>query len=83
MKRKPGWSNRHVEWVEKKFGARPLAASFFMCGVPEMCPKNNGGPHIWDGEGIEEETPEGGFMSAATCSKCGVDAMTHSLWNGP
>ena len=54
-----------------------------MCGVPEMCPKNNGGPHIWDGEGIEEETPEGGFMSAATCSKCGVDAMTHSLWNGP
>jgi hypothetical protein len=43
----------------------------FMCGTGDC-------DHVWDGPGIEWDTGE-----AATCSKCGVDAMTHSLWNGP
>ena len=43
----------------------------FLCGPPKC-------DHQWDGPGIEWETG-----SSATCSKCGVDAMTVSLWEGP
>jgi hypothetical protein len=36
----------------------------------ETCPRCKG-------DGI------GGGFSAATCSKCGIDAITDSIWNGP
>lgn len=52
---------------EKEF--EPI--TIFTCGPPKC-------EHVWDGPGIETET-----SSSATCSKCGVDALTVSLWEGP
>jgi hypothetical protein len=81
MKRKDGWKQRHATWIDRHGMMMPAprgALSYFACGVSDGCPKNDGGTHVWDGPGIEDE-----LMSAATCSKCGVDAMTHSLWNAP
>jgi len=46
---------------------------FLECGG-DRCPK--GGTHQWDGP---EKTWKTG--SAATCSKCGLDAMSHTLMN--
>lgn len=36
--------------------------------------------HVWDGKGVEEELEGGGGMSSATCSKCGMPAISHDMW---
>lgn len=38
--------------------------------------------HKWDGW-IEFEEDNGCAGATAVCSRCGMDAMTHSLWVGP
>ena len=48
----------------------------FTCGPPKC-------EHVWDGPGIEWTTENGGGGESATCSKCGVDAMSVSIWEGP
>jgi len=53
-----------------------------MCGPSSAackCECGRGGPceHKWDGEFIRTE---GG--GTATCSRCGMDAMSHSMWTG-
>jgi len=39
--------------------------------------------HVWDGEPIEEDMPGGGSFGSVTCSKCGMDAMSHDMRHGP
>jgi hypothetical protein len=39
--------------------------------------------HQWDGEGVEGEIPGGGSFSSATCSKCGMSAISHDMRCGP
>lgn len=39
--------------------------------------------HSWNGEGIEGETPGGGWYSSQTCSKCGVSSIRHDMMVGP
>lgn len=36
--------------------------------------------HQWDGPEEFIEYPEGGCSSSATCSRCGMSAMSHSMW---
>lgn len=48
-----------------------------VCRCPESC------EHVWDGPEITERQPGGGVMSSVTCSRCGADAFTHSMWVGP
>lgn len=43
------------------------------CG-PSQC------EHVWDGPDIELD---GGYVISSTCSKCGMDAFSYSLWVGP
>ena len=59
---------------EKNEPEEPITV--FFCG-PRGC------EHVWDGPGISGTTESGGGFESATCSKCGMDAMTDSLWNGP
>ena len=47
----------------------------FTCGG-DMC--GDGEPHVWDGPSVRTETSE-----SATCSKCGMDMISWSLWNLP
>jgi len=61
---------------------KPEPVVVFACGPSKgpckcECPD---GPcdHVFDGP---EET--GDNYSSATCSKCGMSAITHSLWTGP
>lgn len=61
------------------------AVTFEMCGPSRgkcKCECSTGGPcdHDWDGPWEESED---GRMGTATCSKCGMDAMSHSMWVGP
>lgn len=65
---------------------KKTAAQVFGCGPSTAkcvckCPD---GPceHKWDGEGVEGPTSGGGYFSATTCSRCGMDSMTHSMWVG-
>jgi hypothetical protein len=51
----------------------PLPMDVFVCG-PGRC------DHKWDGPELHSED---GLSSSATCSKCGIDAMSASLWEGP
>lgn len=44
-----------------------------ICKCPESC------GHVFDGEIIE--VGQGSF--SVTCSRCGVDAMSHDLWVMP
>jgi hypothetical protein len=46
------------------------------------CECSKGGPcgHVWDGEGVEEIYEDGGAMSSASCSRCGMLAISHSMW---
>lgn len=46
-------------------------------GVEHVC------QHQWDGEGETTEYEGGGCSWSATCSRCGMSAMSHSLWVGP
>ena len=49
------------------------------------CECATGGPceHVWDGP-WEERVHEGGATSgSATCSRCGMSAINHSLWVDP
>ena len=55
----------------------------FECGPsqgPCVCECLTGGPcgHIFDGP---EEVGEN--YNSATCSKCGMSAITHALWTAP
>lgn len=43
-------------------------------GIPHVC------EHQWDGEGQEFD---GGCGWTATCSRCGMTALSHSMWVGP
>lgn len=45
--------------------------TLFVCGTSPCS-------HVWDGPSIETEN-----SSSATCSKCGNDAMSVALWEGP
>jgi hypothetical protein len=90
VKRKQGWLQRHEKFLKDKTelmmpaprGALrdPEPVHVFICGR-ELC--RDGQPHSWDGEGIECEMGGGGFMSSATCSKCGLAAIDHDLMCGP
>jgi hypothetical protein len=82
MKKNKKEKERHALFIDKigmalpaPRGALCLPVTYFACGR-EMC--RDGQPHQWDGIPIEDE-----HMSAATCSKCGLDAMSHSLMCGP
>jgi len=44
------------------------------------CPTMGECEHIWDGP--EREFAEG-RGSSATCSRCGMMAVEHSMWSGP
>jgi hypothetical protein len=51
--------------------------TYFACGG-QGCPK--GGEHQWDGPTLRTYHSGGSVASeAATCSKCGLDAISHSL----
>lgn len=39
--------------------------------------------HAWDGPEQVIEYPEGGCSSSATCSRCGMSALSHAMWVGP
>ena len=85
MKAKKGWLQRHLKWTEKKRKQPEAEKSVepvhvFICGR-ELC--RDGQPHSWDGPGVESEMGDGGFMSSATCSKCGLAAIDHDLMCGP
>lgn len=90
MKRKQGWIQRHEKFIQEKTAMMlpaprgalidPDQVSLFICGR-EFC--KDGKPHSWDGEGIESEMPGGGYMSSATCSKCGLAAIDHDLMVAP
>lgn len=60
--------------IEDALEEESRAGAFFSCS--SKC--KDGGDHQWDGPGLETET-----SSSATCSRCGIDAMTVSLWEGP
>ncbi len=58
------------------------------CGGFEKC--KDGEPHDWNGPmiyfargGGTTKNPEEACGGAATCSRCGLDAMSHDLWYGP
>ena len=60
----------------------------FSCGPSTrecLCKCSQGGPceHQWDGEGIEQDLDGGAHMSSATCSRCGMSAIGHSMWVCP
>jgi hypothetical protein len=65
--------------------AEDLVASFFSCGPGNdrcTCECGKGGPcgHQWDGEGESITYEDGGGMESASCSKCGMLAIDHSMW---
>lgn len=69
----------HPQTVEE------LTASFFSCGPGNArcaCECGQGGPcgHQWDGEGESVIYEDGGGMESASCSKCGMLAIDHSMW---
>ena len=39
--------------------------------------------HIFDGPTIEGDDIDGGGWSSVTCSRCGMSALSHSMWVGP
>lgn len=39
--------------------------------------------HVFDGPWEEFETGGGAWCGTATCSKCGMSAMSHDMWCGP
>jgi hypothetical protein len=50
------------------------SAIIHICGPGDTC------PHEWDGPEVKSED---GSITSLTCSKCGMDAYTHSLWMAP
>ena len=55
--------------------------SYFSCGG-DICPRNDGKPHEWDGPTRRTED-ERTVTESATCSKCGLDHMSWCLMNAP
>jgi hypothetical protein len=47
-----------------------------------QCP-NGPCEHKWDGEERVHEYPEGGCSCSVTCSRCGMDSMSHDMWVMP
>jgi hypothetical protein len=50
------------------------------CGiedVPHVC------EHTWDGPEEHIEYESGALSVSATCSRCGLTALAHSLWCSP
>lgn len=47
------------------------------CNCPESC------EHVRDGPWQELDFDGGGGGGTVTCSRCGMTAMSHSLWVGP
>lgn len=64
--------------------------TYFACGPSNAKCKCNCGiegvehvcEHTWDGW-EEWEEPGGGGGGTAVCSRCGMTAMSHSMWCGP
>lgn len=52
-----------------------VPVTIMVCG-PKNC------DHVWDGPEVPILADDGvtEIGSTATCSKCGMDALTHSLW---
>lgn len=61
--------------VVNAYTARESDVIVFVCG-PRWC-RREGQEHSWDGPVLEFPGGE-----AATCSGCGLDAMTHTLMSG-
>ncbi len=68
-------------------GAVTQELTFFCCPPPTTCRCSCGTDreprvceHKWDGE---EEAFDGGLGQSATCSKCGMLAMSHDMRCGP
>lgn len=51
---------------------RGASTSKCACRCPDSC------EHVWDGPYVDIE---GGY--AVTCSRCGMDSLTHSMWTLP
>jgi hypothetical protein len=69
--------------TEDKQDLEPV--SVYSCGPSSSqckCECATGGAceHVWDGEGVEVEYENGGGWSSVDCSKCGMTAMSHSMW---
>ena len=61
----------------------PPVVAIHVCGPSSAkckCECAKGGPceHSWDGPGYETE-----YSSEASCSRCGMGAISHSLWCMP
>lgn len=63
---------------------KPIEIVTYVCGGMQMtvCPKDRK-EHQWDGPVVEFEAGGGGTGASVTCSKCGLDAMTHDMMVGP
>jgi hypothetical protein len=66
----------------------PAGIQIISCGPSTAectCECARGGPctHQWDGEGVDVLYEDGGGMSSVSCSKCGMLAISHSMWVGP
>lgn len=61
-------------WEVSKCALRDKEACYCACGTGGPC------EHDWDGKPYESED---GCMWSATCSICGMTAMSHSLRNCP
>lgn len=69
---------------------RPLdeQVTVFACGPSsQRCKCECGTPggkceHKWDGDGAEH-VDEYGATWSATCSRCGMEAISHDMWVGP
>jgi hypothetical protein len=57
------------------------AITMFICGPGQLC--KDGKPHDSDGPWEKGEVEGGATFGTATCSRCGVSAMTLAAWYGP
>ena len=61
-------------WEVAKCNLRADSACYCACGTGGPC------EHDWDGKPYESDD---GCTWSATCSRCGITAMSHSLRNCP
>lgn len=76
----------HMQQVADEFGCQvaELKTNYNLNAC--YCACASGGPceHTWDGEWYEfSDGLEGPTIGTATCSRCGMTAMSHSLRNAP